>query len=135
MPGQLIDVGGYRLHLHCTSSGSPTVVLEPGAGEMSSNLGWITPGVARGTRVCVYDRAGRGWSQPADTTQDGTQIATDRIGQFDPHAQRRRSSSSTCIRSQNAPIMESHCGRPQLMTVRGGRRGYSVGAAGSGSDQ
>ena len=77
MPGQLIDVGGHSLHLNCTGSGSPTVVLEPGAGEMSSNLGWITPAVARDTRVCVYDRAGRGWSEPADTPQDGAQIATD----------------------------------------------------------
>ena len=77
MPGQLIDVGGHRLHLSCTGSGSPTVVLEPGAGEMSSNMGWIAPAVARDTRVCVYDRAGRGWSEPADTPQDGTQIATD----------------------------------------------------------
>ena len=76
-PGQLIDVGGHRLHLNCTGSGSPTVVLEPGGGGMSSNLGWITPGVARATRVCVYDRAGRGWSEPADTPQDGAQIAAD----------------------------------------------------------
>jgi pimeloyl-ACP methyl ester carboxylesterase len=77
MPGQLIDVGGHRLHLSCTGSGTPTVVLEPGAGEMSSNLGWIAPAVARNTRVCVYDRAGRGWSEPASTAQDGAQIATD----------------------------------------------------------
>jgi pimeloyl-ACP methyl ester carboxylesterase len=77
MPGQLIDVDGHSLHLSCTGSGTPTVVLEPGAGEMSSNLGWIAPAVARDTRVCVYDRAGRGWSEPADTAQDGTQIATD----------------------------------------------------------
>ena len=77
MPGQLIDVGGHRLHLNCTGSGSPTVMLEPGGGAMSSNLGWITPAVARDTRVCVYDRAGRGWSDPAGTPQDGIQIATD----------------------------------------------------------
>jgi pimeloyl-ACP methyl ester carboxylesterase len=77
MPGQLIDVDGHRLHLSCTGSGTPTVVLEPGAGEMSSNLGWIAPAVARNARVCVYDRAGRGWSEPADTAQDGAQIATD----------------------------------------------------------
>jgi pimeloyl-ACP methyl ester carboxylesterase len=76
-PGQLIDVGGHRLHLSCAGSGSPTVVLEPGRGEMSSVLGWIAPAVARNTRVCVYDRAGRGWSEAADTAQDGTQIATD----------------------------------------------------------
>jgi pimeloyl-ACP methyl ester carboxylesterase len=77
MPGQLVDVGGHSLHLSCTGSGTPTVVLEPGGGEMSSNLGWITPVVARGTRVCVYDRAGRGWSESADAAQDGTRIATD----------------------------------------------------------
>jgi pimeloyl-ACP methyl ester carboxylesterase len=77
MPGQLIDVGGHSLHLSCTGSGSPTVVLQPGAGEMSSNHGWIAPAVARDTRVCVYDRAGRGWSEPAGTAQDATQIAAD----------------------------------------------------------
>ena len=77
MPGQLVDVGGHRMHLNCTGSGSPTVVLEPGAGEMSSSLALITPAVARDTRVCVYDRAGRGWSEPADGTQDGNRIATD----------------------------------------------------------
>jgi pimeloyl-ACP methyl ester carboxylesterase len=77
MPGRLIDVGGHRLHLSCTGAGTPTVVLEPAAGEMSSNLGWIAPAVARATRVCVYDRAGRGWSEPTSTAQDGAQIATD----------------------------------------------------------
>ncbi|MCX6499211.1 MAG: alpha/beta hydrolase [Arthrobacter sp.] len=77
MPGRLIDVGGHSLHLNCTGSGTPTVVLEPGGGEMSSALGWIAPAVARDTRVCAYDRAGRGWSEAADTRQDGGQIATD----------------------------------------------------------
>lgn len=77
MPGQLIDVGGHRLHLDCTGSGSPPVVVMPGAGGMSSDLGLITPAVAPDTRVCVYDRAGRGWSEPTDTPQDASQIATD----------------------------------------------------------
>jgi pimeloyl-ACP methyl ester carboxylesterase len=77
MPGQLIDVGGHRLHLSCTGSGSPTVVLEPGAGAMSASFGWVTPAVARDTRVCTYDRAGRGWSDSAGSPQDGAQIATD----------------------------------------------------------
>jgi pimeloyl-ACP methyl ester carboxylesterase len=77
MPGQLIDVGGHSLHLNCSGSGSPTVILEPGGGAWSSDLGLITPAVARGTRVCVYDRAGRGWSEPADSPQDGAEIATD----------------------------------------------------------
>ena len=65
------------MHLSCTGTGSPTVVLEPGGGELSSNLGWITPAVAGDTRVCVYDRPGRGWSDPTDTPQDGTRVAAD----------------------------------------------------------
>lgn len=77
MPGQLVDVGGYRLHLHCAGAGSPTVVLLPGAGELSSAWGWIAPAVARDSRVCVYDRAGRGWSEGAPDPQDGVAIATD----------------------------------------------------------
>jgi pimeloyl-ACP methyl ester carboxylesterase len=78
MRGQLVDVGEHRLHLQCTGSGGPTVVLEPGAGAMSSVMqGWIAPAVARETRVCVYDRAGRGWSDAAANAQDGAQIATD----------------------------------------------------------
>ena len=76
-PGQLVDIGGHQLHLHCTGSGSPTVVLEPGQGGVSSDLAWIAPAVARDTRVCVYDRAGRGWSDATDNPQHGAQIATD----------------------------------------------------------
>ena len=76
-PGQLIDVGGHRLHLNCRGSGSPTVVLEPGGGASSSDFAWIAPVVARDTTVCVYDRAGRGWSDATDSAQDGTHIAAD----------------------------------------------------------
>ena len=77
MAGQLIDVGGHRLHLQCTGSGSPTVVLQPGGGDMSSAMGWIAPAVAAHTRVCVYDSAGRGWSDQSEATQDGSQMMTD----------------------------------------------------------
>ena len=76
-PGQLVDIGGRKLHLHCTGSGSPTVVLEPGHGGSSSDLGWIAPTVARDSRVCVYDRAGGGWSDPPDGPQDAVHIAAD----------------------------------------------------------
>lgn len=78
MPGRLVDVGGHKLHINCTGAGSPTVILEPGLGEPSSMMsGWIAPAVARDTRVCVYDRAGRGWSESAPGAQDGVQVATD----------------------------------------------------------
>src|SRR3712207_4688249 len=36
--GQMVDVGGYRLHLSCAGVGSPTVVLDAGAGD--SGLAW-----------------------------------------------------------------------------------------------
>ena len=77
MPGRLVDVGGRRLHLSCTGRGAPTVVLLPGAGDVSPGWGWIAPTVARSTRVCVWDRAGRGWSDDASGPQDGVALATD----------------------------------------------------------
>ncbi len=65
MPGRLVDVGGYRLHIDCTGEGSPTVVLESGLG--ATWLAWyeVQPLVAQFTRVCSYDRAGMGWSDPS----------------------------------------------------------------------
>ena len=79
MAGRLVDVDvdGHRMHLSCTGTGSPTVVLEPGAGDMASTMAWIAPAVARDTRVCVYDRPGRGWSDESDAPQDGTRVAAD----------------------------------------------------------
>jgi pimeloyl-ACP methyl ester carboxylesterase len=77
MRGRLVDVGPYRLHVECTGSGAPTVILEPGGGGSAASMGLIAPEVARDTRVCVYDRAGRGWSDSAASPPDGAQIATD----------------------------------------------------------
>jgi pimeloyl-ACP methyl ester carboxylesterase len=76
-PGQLVDVGGHRLHLQCTGSGGPTVVLEPGHSGASADVAWVSSAVARTSRVCVYDRAGRGWSEAADGQQDAAHIAAD----------------------------------------------------------
>lgn len=64
-PGQMVDVGGYRLHINCTGSGSPTVVIESGWGDFSASWGWVQPEIAKTTRVCSYDRAGMGWSEPS----------------------------------------------------------------------
>lgn len=78
MPGRLFDVGGHKLHLSCTGSGSPTVILEAGLGQAAAEIaGWIQPGVASTTRVCTYDRAGSGSSELAGSAQDGIAIATD----------------------------------------------------------
>jgi pimeloyl-ACP methyl ester carboxylesterase len=64
-PGLLADVGGYRMHIHCSGEGSPTVILDSGLSD--SSLSWykVQPEVARFVRVCSYDRAGLGWSDPS----------------------------------------------------------------------
>ena len=62
-PGQLVDVGGYKLHIHCTGQGSPTVLLEAGQGDYSLTWAYVQPEVAKTNRVCSYDRAGYGWSE------------------------------------------------------------------------
>ncbi len=58
-PGILVDVGGRKLHLYCTGKGSPTVILEAGAGSFSIDWALVQPDVAKTTRVCSYDRASR----------------------------------------------------------------------------
>ena len=77
VPDRLVDVGGHRLYVNCTGSGAPTVVLEAGLGETSVYWEGIGTAVARETHVCVYDRAGRGQSEPAQGPQDGVAIAAD----------------------------------------------------------
>jgi pimeloyl-ACP methyl ester carboxylesterase len=64
-PGQRVDIGGYLLHINCTGEGSPTIIVDAGNGDFS--LGWsgIQPEVAKSTRICTYDRAGYGWSDPS----------------------------------------------------------------------
>jgi pimeloyl-ACP methyl ester carboxylesterase len=65
--GKLVDVGGYRVHLYCTGTGSPTVVIV-GAGY-SFDWGLVQPAVASSTQVCAYDHSASAWSDdgPADS--------------------------------------------------------------------
>src|SRR6266550_4677749 len=73
-PGKLVDVGGRKLHLYCTGKGSPAVILEAGAGGFSIDWALVQPAMAKATRVCSYDRAGYGWSDPGpawDTAERG----------------------------------------------------------------
>ena len=59
-PGELVDVGGYKLHIYCEGEGSSTLVVDAGSGTWS--LMWldVLPQLAERTRTCVYDRAGYG---------------------------------------------------------------------------
>lgn len=76
-PGALHDVGGHRLHIDCAGTGSPTVVLQNGLGELSVLWDRIAEQASRTSRVCSYDRAGQGWSDDVDAPQDGVAIADD----------------------------------------------------------
>jgi pimeloyl-ACP methyl ester carboxylesterase len=64
-PGTLVDVGGYQLHVICEGTGSPTVIMEAGLADPSMIWELVWPEIAKTTRVCVYDRAGLGWSEPS----------------------------------------------------------------------
>lgn len=76
-PGRLVDVGGRRLHLHCVGEGMPTVVLISGLG--GSSLLWerVQSALAPATRVCAYDRAGIGWSDPSGVPPTPTAVASE----------------------------------------------------------
>jgi pimeloyl-ACP methyl ester carboxylesterase len=73
-PGRMFDIGGRQLHLDCAGKGAPTVVLVAGGGAYSIDWQLVQPRIAQQTRVCSYDRAGLGWSDPgpADETVEQT---------------------------------------------------------------
>ncbi|HWA17646.1 MAG TPA: alpha/beta hydrolase [Devosia sp.] len=73
--GRLVDVGGYRVHLDCLGEGSPTIVLDAGLGGSSLDWGLVQPQLAASTRVCSYDRAGMGWSDPGPGARAPAQLA------------------------------------------------------------
>jgi pimeloyl-ACP methyl ester carboxylesterase len=76
-PGRLIDVGGRRLHLNCTGTGSPTVIIEAGASSFALDFSLVQPEIARTHRVCLYDRAGSGWSDARGEVETPARIVVD----------------------------------------------------------
>ena len=77
-PGKLARLpNGRRLNFRCSGSGAPTVLLETGFG--GDSLAWfkIQPTLAMRYRVCAYDRAGAGFSDPAPPPRDGAAVARD----------------------------------------------------------
>jgi pimeloyl-ACP methyl ester carboxylesterase len=65
--GRLVDLGGRKLHLHCTGSGSPTVIVENGSSGFSIDWFFVQAKTQRFTRICTYDRAGFAWSDLGPT--------------------------------------------------------------------
>src|SRR5215210_773754 len=76
-PGEMVDVGGYSLHINCVGQGSPTVILDAGSGLFSAQWVRVQREVSDTTRVCAYDRAGMGWSEMGPDPRDAQQITSE----------------------------------------------------------
>ena len=76
-PGKLVDVGTHHLHINCIGEGSPSVIIDSGIGGFS--LEWINiqNSLADNVRICSYDRAGYGWSEPGPTPRTTARIANE----------------------------------------------------------
>ena len=75
MLGQRVDVGGYKMHIHCVGQGSPTVILDSGLGDSYFSWHKVQPQIAKFTRVCSYDRAGMGYSDSSPRARTSEVIA------------------------------------------------------------
>jgi pimeloyl-ACP methyl ester carboxylesterase len=78
--GELVDVGGYRLHLDVAGAaepGEPTVILDAGSGSMAAQWGWVRDDLAGSTRVVAYDRPGTGYSDAPPAPLDAAGLAAD----------------------------------------------------------
>jgi pimeloyl-ACP methyl ester carboxylesterase len=76
-PGELVNVGNHSLHINCVGQGGPTVILEAANGGMSAHWVRVQQEIAKTTRVCSYDRAGLGWSEPGPEPRDANQVSSE----------------------------------------------------------
>jgi pimeloyl-ACP methyl ester carboxylesterase len=78
-PGDLVDVGGYRMHLHVMGEdqGQPAVILDAGGGGFSPLWGWVMEEIAEHTLVVAYDRPNMGWSDNTPQLLDARQAVDD----------------------------------------------------------
>ncbi|MBD3670461.1 MAG: alpha/beta hydrolase [Gammaproteobacteria bacterium] len=76
-PGRMIEIDDYRLHLDCRDRGAPTIILEAGGSQGSISWGLVQGPLSKHTRVCSYDRAAMGWSDPAPHPQFARDVVHD----------------------------------------------------------
>lgn len=72
-----IDVGGRSLYILCTGAGSPTVILDNGLDADLTIWSSAMLPLQRVTRVCAYDRAGVGKSDPAPKPRTSKDMVQD----------------------------------------------------------
>jgi pimeloyl-ACP methyl ester carboxylesterase len=68
------------MHMNCTGSGSPTIILDAAVGDDALTWGGVQPVLSETTRVCSYDRAGHGWSEALPRPRDAVHIAAELHG-------------------------------------------------------
>jgi len=73
-PGEMVDVGGYKLHLYSAGSGGPAVILDAGLGCISTHWCLVQPEIAKFTQAVSFDRAGLGWSESSPFPRTSKQI-------------------------------------------------------------
>ncbi|MBL1142595.1 MAG: alpha/beta hydrolase [Proteobacteria bacterium] len=74
-PGQLINIGSHRLHIHCVGEGTPSVIIDSGIGGFSLEWSKIQDSLSTNARICSYDRAGYGWSDPGPRPRTTARIS------------------------------------------------------------
>ena len=74
-PGRRFDVGGFKMNIDCTGNGNPTVILDSGLGDTFLSWRKVQPQIAQFVRVCSYDRAGLGYSDPSPRPRTSKVIA------------------------------------------------------------
>lgn len=74
---RLVDIGGRRMNIYCTGSGSPTVILDSGLGGTTEDWYKVQGPISAHTRVCSYDRAGMGFSDGAKSKRDPNAVVSD----------------------------------------------------------
>lgn len=74
-PGMYIGIGNHHLHLRCAGVGAPAVIFDSGLGGTSLDWVKVQPDVSEFTRVCSYDRAGYGWSDPGPYPRTSQRLA------------------------------------------------------------
>ena len=81
-PGQLVDVGGYRMHILAEGDAGdgPTVIWIPGAHAQGLALHHLHTAIRGETHSILFDRPGTGWSDPGPfprrTATEAVELAT-----------------------------------------------------------
>ena len=89
-PGHLVDVGGFKLHVHALGERGPTIVFDAALGGSSISWTFVHPPVSAFARAVAYDRAGFGWSdagpmpRTAGRAADELRVLLDRAGERPP---------------------------------------------------